>query len=316
MLPNRFSGEGNTIPLIMSQGYDPVIVTSSSRDEAFTRRKIEQFFGMATSEMNKEFQCVVICTFSPEFKKPNPYTYEYYKTLNPDVDPKISCFCGDAAGRTYTDISTERTYFIDYSDDDIQYARNIGLKFYTPEDLFTPPRLDFPGKQEIVLMMGMPGSGKSWVSRRMFVGNGYKIVNQDFLHSYDRCLSTTKYYLSQGFSVVVDNTNPMSSTRMGYVGIARYFNIDIRLIYVAQDGQHINQQRPNPVPPAAYGMYFNRLEYPRIEEGYKEILIWWPKLKDSEESSALKQRIEENYLPVTTPDSGPVKPKIVFRLAK
>ena len=48
------------------------------------------------------------------------------------MDFEASFFCGDSAGRQK-----------DNSSIDIQFARNIGLKFMTPEMLFLAKPLDF-----------------------------------------------------------------------------------------------------------------------------------------------------------------------------
>ena len=48
-----------------------------------------------------------------------------------EVDYKESFYCGDAAGRP-----AFRNREKDYSDSDLRFAKNIGLKFFTPEALF------------------------------------------------------------------------------------------------------------------------------------------------------------------------------------
>lgn len=47
------------------------------------------------------------------------------KELDLELDLKNSFYCGDAAGRLK-----------DFSDSDLSFAKNIGLQFYLPEDLF------------------------------------------------------------------------------------------------------------------------------------------------------------------------------------
>ncbi len=44
---------------------------------------------------------------------------------------KDSFYCGDAAGRPKTETRPK-----DFSDSDIKFAANVGLKFLTPEELF------------------------------------------------------------------------------------------------------------------------------------------------------------------------------------
>lgn len=53
-----------------------------------------------------------------------------------DVDMRRSFYCGDAAGR----ISPK-----DFSDSDVKFATNIGLRFFTPEHLFFGDDSQVPG---------------------------------------------------------------------------------------------------------------------------------------------------------------------------
>lgn len=58
------------------------------------------------------------------------------KTEAKNIDMESSFYCGDAAGRT-------QAPFKDFSNDDLLYSVNLGLKFYTPEMLFKNEPLNF-----------------------------------------------------------------------------------------------------------------------------------------------------------------------------
>jgi len=64
------------------------------------------------------------------FRKPSPAVLELFvRTLNDHHHPnQDSFYCGDAAGRTK-----------DFAASDKEFAQNIGVKFYVPEDLFGKP---------------------------------------------------------------------------------------------------------------------------------------------------------------------------------
>jgi len=47
------------------------------------------------------------------------------------ADKSQSLYCGDAAGRQKTNTKAK-----DFSADDLSFARNLGVKFFTPEALF------------------------------------------------------------------------------------------------------------------------------------------------------------------------------------
>ena len=53
-----------------------------------------------------------------------------------NIDMESSFYCGDAAGR-------KQAPFNDFSNDDLLYSVNLGLKFYTPEMLFKKELLNF-----------------------------------------------------------------------------------------------------------------------------------------------------------------------------
>ena len=68
------------------------------------------------------------------FRKPGVMMWKHFTAqLNNgvEVDFKESFYCGDAAGRPATK-NREK----DFSDSDLKFAKNTGLKFYTPESLF------------------------------------------------------------------------------------------------------------------------------------------------------------------------------------
>merc|ERR1712029_273257 len=67
------------------------------------------------------------------FRKPRPGFWEYlqkYKNDGLEIDMKNSFYCGDAAGRIR--IKGKK----DFSCSDRLFAKNVGVKFYVPEELF------------------------------------------------------------------------------------------------------------------------------------------------------------------------------------
>jgi len=304
MLPER----SKKLKELKDQGYDIVIFTSWTQkyDLDFIRGKIDYFFTMLSTELGEHFDCFVFCIVNSSISKPNKYTFDYYYSYyNNNLKLDQSFYCGDAAGRTHIDSLYNYPFRIDYSNVDREFANNINVEFKVPEQVFPHEDLMIPyGCREIVLMMGMPGSGKTWISKDFFVDRcGYKIVQQSFLKTYEKCIRTTEYYLNQGYSVVVDNTNPGLETRMGYVRISQRLQIPIRLIYVAEDGHTVNSQRPDPVPEMAYYRYYNNLVYPSTQEGYYQLIIWWAKESDSfvsPDTEDINSHIPTGNIPTTT----------------
>ena len=98
---------------------------------------------------------VVIATEKCDYK-PNPILFNTLLGEN-EINKEESFFVGDALGRKS-----------DFSDSDKVFAENIGIKWYSPEDIFINqkshifeiPNIPLSMNPEIIIMMGYPGSWK------------------------------------------------------------------------------------------------------------------------------------------------------------
>ena len=125
----------------------------------------------------------------------------------------------------------------DHSSDDLFFANNVNLHFYTPEKFFNEKDEDHKvtqfnlksnikefnfnidhNKKNMILMVGAPASGKSYLSKNYF--NNYKIINQDKLKTKNKCLQKTVKYLHNNKNVIIDNTNSTVATRKEYLNLA------------------------------------------------------------------------------------------------
>ena len=61
-----------------------------------------------------------------------------------NIDKNLSFYCGDAAGR-------KQKPFNDFSNDDLLFSINLGLKFFTPEMLFLGEKINFKEIQGVKL---------------------------------------------------------------------------------------------------------------------------------------------------------------------
>ena len=143
--------------------------------------------------------------------------------ISTTIDMKNSFFVGDAAGRKQLN---------DFADTDRKFAINVGCMFYTPEEYFLninkekfqltgfdPFQFDTStttidenininvnkdiNKQEIVLFVGLPASGKSFYYQKYF--SNYIHINQDTLKTKQKCLNVLKSCLKDGSSCVIGN---------------------------------------------------------------------------------------------------------------
>ena len=186
-----------------------------------------------------------------------------------------SFFCGDAAGRItashFKRRSSPTSSKGDFSDTDIKFALNIGIKFLTPEEIFLAEEKKMPykltgvdpkellekavtstykfkpRKKEMIVMVGLQGSTKTSFVKKYILPHGYVHINQDICKTKAKCEALTKKTLEKGKSVVIDNTNPDVLTRMDYTSMALengYKNI--RAIIMNTDeaiARHLNNVR-------------------------------------------------------------------------
>jgi bifunctional polynucleotide phosphatase/kinase len=213
-------------------GYKIVIFTNQSGISKGHQRA-EDITGKIL-DMANEIQVPIhafVSTANDIHRKPGTAMWDIFITYNGGVIPSkdSSFFVGDAAGRFANPPFRPKK---DFSCTDRAFAHNIGIKFQTESEFFFGAKQEkfewdsldpatlgatvgqqtsnvvfTKPTQELVIMLGYPGSGKSTFSKKNFVAAGYVHVNQDTLKSQQNCMSATHSALASGKSVVVDNTN-------------------------------------------------------------------------------------------------------------
>jgi bifunctional polynucleotide phosphatase/kinase len=198
-----------------------------------------------------------------------------------------SFYCGDAAGRKG-----------DFSDTDYKFAVNCGLKFSVPERLFFDENVVLPkikyidfnvgdvgcdvkeNRNEMVIMVGYPGSGKSTFVKK-YLPN-YVYVNRDTLKTKAKCLSAAEKALVQGRSVVIDNTNPDVESRKVYIDMAKEAEFHVTVIEidcpieVAMHNANYRMCKSNGksahIPDLVYRKYKKNYVKPSEDEGIDRIV--------------------------------------------
>ncbi|KDO23095.1 hypothetical protein SPRG_11939 [Saprolegnia parasitica CBS 223.65] len=172
-----------------------------------------------------------------------------------DVDMAQSFYCGDAAGRPKATGKAKK----DFSAGDYKFALNLGVPFWTPEQLFLNSKLSLhcdptlrdlgfdprsllqdvnaidatcrpSDATEMVVLVGSPASGKSTFCRTYF--GDYARINQDTLKTPAKCKQAALESLRGGKSVLIDNTNRDVKSRKEWIEMAKAQGVSVRCFYL------------------------------------------------------------------------------------
>ena len=242
-----------------AKGYMIVIVTNQSKEW-----KTEQINNVM-KDIN--IPCVALIATSKEYYKPSLNIYhEYFGDKVSKINKEKSFMCGDASGRQN-----------DHSDSDLEFAKNLKIKFIIPEDFFPLQNTIFEvdkyrvEQKEIIVMVGFPGSGKTTVAKKF---TEYINIESDTYKTTSKMLKIAKRNIDK--SVIFNATNPTKSKRKEYIDYAREHNINIRCFYVStsmSDSLANNALREKPVPKIVYNIYNSKFEMPTITEGFNDVII-------------------------------------------
>jgi len=229
------------------------------------------------------------------YRKPMPKFWDF---INGNINK--SKYCGDACGRKN-----------DFSNSDYLFAQNLGLKFYSPEHLFLNEKeklnkiklpfdikytntfnidnlinYDFY-KDTMVLMVGYPGCGKSFISKRICKNiEDCKIINRDALKTIARCKKECIQQCEKNKTVIIDNTNMNIKNRKIFIDIAKKYNMDVNVIILNvsfEQSWHQNLYRSlitgyKHVPKIAYYKCRKMYEEPTKGENINKIIIIQPQI--------------------------------------
>ena len=133
--------------------------------------------------------------------------------------------------------------------------------------------------QELVVLVGIPGSGKSTFYRTYFAAT-HGHVSLDVLRRRRTERRVLEELLAAGRPVVVDNTNVRRAEREIYLERARHYGIPARCIELAvslDDALRRNDAREGKarIPRIGVIIKSRELEPPTLDEGYARIITLW-----------------------------------------
>ncbi|KAJ8731381.1 hypothetical protein PYW07_004545 [Mythimna separata] len=292
---------------LIEQGYRLVIL-SNQAPIGNGRVKIEDFkikIEHIVKKLAVPFQ-VYLATGKGFYRKPTTGMWKVLSEQKNDgleIDMVKSFYCGDAAGRVASWAPGKKK---DHSMADKLMAENLGLQFYTPEEFFlqtpvgtvTMNKPDFNPKElgtgtfnndliskekEILVLVGFPGSGKSFLAKQIEKRseNSYVTVCRDVLGSWQKCAAEATKALRRGKSVVVDSTNPDKESRGRWVSLAKEMSVDCRCAFLTASmahARHNNKFRELmkikhvPVNDIVFHSYKKKYVEPSPGEGFKEVI--------------------------------------------
>jgi bifunctional polynucleotide phosphatase/kinase len=256
--------------------------------------------------------CVYASIENDKYRKPSPGMWQLFldEFKLPEDIAKNSFYCGDAAGRVN---NWKKGVKKDFSDSDRKFAINSNLKFYCPEEIFLGEKKiskskwelkglnpnDIPqltinnktvdlakiikNKQQLVINVGYPGSGKSTYTKQ-FEKYGWVVANQDTCKTLAKCIKLCKETLLNKKNIVIDNTNADIKTREKYIEIAKSINKNIYITCLhfttpMEISQHNNKYRNyisnnlvKRIPDLVYYVYRKKFVEPNIDEGFNKII--------------------------------------------
>jgi len=305
-------GHPKKLQRLITKGYTIIIISNQAgckKDQS----KIKEKFNQVQAALEDIPLAAAFATDYNLYRKPNTKVIEYLECfLSTKIDLENSFYIGDAAGRPG-----------DHSCCDRKFADNIGVPFHPIEKFLNPnhevedftwgfnpseyleqaqsnqaPDVPHDQSQELILMCGYPGSGKSTFVKTNLFNHTY--VSKDNLKG--KSLSPIiKKALSEDKSVVVDNTNLDPETRAFYVNIAKDHNVPCKCYFLnlpLELCKHLNYIRNvqsdnniKVVPSVAYNILKSKFVEPSTDEGIDEVIEvpFIPTFNSEEEEKAFRK---------------------------
>jgi bifunctional polynucleotide phosphatase/kinase len=292
----------NEVPKIINDysksGYDIFIISNqkglkTEEQKKAWNNKIKQVL----NKLKPNEITVLAANKDDIFRKPRMGLWEKYLPL---YDKSQSFYVGDAGGLPKRKIGNDT--FKDFSDTDLKFAINCGIKFIHRDEIFLKQKINnsdlipsYPfqfknikiGKYDKIKLknktmyinVGYPGSGKSFFTNNYLTGK-FVLVSMDTLKTKSKCKKMCAEAGMSNSPIVIDNTSPSVEARKYYIDIAKklnykvvchYFNTS-RGLSIHNNIYRSTMSKRQIVPQVAYNIYGSKFVKPNKNEGFDKIL--------------------------------------------
>lgn len=280
----------------IKKGWHPAIFSNQKNTDAdYIKTKITNVM----KDLKIKRYSAFVSTGDNIYRKPLPYVFELF------TNPGKFLFVGDASGRIQDFSDTDRKFALN-----IQNLYEISTKFKTPEEFFlNKPEEKFVlkgynpktfkntlaysvncNKKEMILMVGLPASGKTSLAKLYAEECDYAYISMDALKTQVKCINAVKEALKDKRSIIIDNTNYSAGKRKLYIDLAKPYNYTIRVIQMnvpIELAKHLNYMRMiktgSKIPTLVYNKLNKEYEAPDEGEGIDRIEtqdLWLPDIRE------------------------------------
>ncbi len=310
-LKEKYSGKNNFICIISNQ---KSLKKKESQWKEF-QEKIEKVF----NELKKEDLnvSILVSVENDYYRKPLTGMYdflkEYLKKNKNTIQKSNSFYCGDAAGRVYKNKKR------DFDISDLFFSKNIGLDFFVPEVIFkneSNPEFKLPvrkylecstqntphlpnDKTCVVMIMGPPASGKSYLGKMISERSGCEILETDKIKDKTKMKKKMMEKIQNYQSVLLIGTFPKKEDR---VELLKDLDKNIYTMCIYMDTskeliEHFNYFRVESsenkiglIPEVAYRVYNKNFQFPDNNEGFHIVSKYNPCFKFD------NKKLEEQFM--------------------
>jgi bifunctional polynucleotide phosphatase/kinase len=265
----------NTKNVLIEKSKTHYIVIVSNQNGIKTKEKL-QIFEKKLENIYNDIKipfAVYVATLKNEYRKPNIEMWNVIKKKF-KVDNQNTFYVGDAAGRTN-----------DFSDSDIQFAKNINVKFYTPEEFFLNEQkggeiiiqkyeIHYFTQPTMIILMGPPATGKSTFYSNYL--SNYDLFSQDIYKTKTKLVKELMKNLMEKKTCVVEGLLYTKEMRQFYISLGKEHNYKIHLIFLDKDLEICkknNDLREKKVPCIVYSKYNKYFEEPSLNENIDKLDI-------------------------------------------